>query len=94
MVEGVSCTYCDQCHFWTTGAKEHITTANIFRSVPLGNPRGANPPAAPTESLDPPAGVIAQSGTTNNTAGGVNMKASMEEYLVGDLDIGGDLVYD
>ena len=94
MMEGVSWNYCDQCSLWTTGANEHRTTTNICRAVPLENPWGSNPPAAPTEAPAPPAGILVQAVPTNNTDGGVNLKGSMPVELVGDPDIGGNSIYD
>ena len=43
---------------WTTGAKDHSITTHICRAVPLENPRGANPPAAPNEDPNSPAEVL------------------------------------
>ena len=93
MVEGVSWTYCGQCHLWTTGDKEHITTTHICRAVPLDNPRGGNPPAVPTENPAPPYVVLAQAGPANNSAIGVNPKAIMEAEFGGYPCIVGNSVY-
>ena len=94
MAEEVSCTYCGQWRCWITGTKDHRTTNHIWIEVPLDNPQGFNPPAAPTEAPSPPAGVISQYIPTNNTARCVNLKESIATYLGGDLDIGGYSVYD
>ena len=67
---------------------------HIRRAVPLENPRGDNPIAAPTEAPDHPIWVLAQYGTNNNNDGGVIKKASMLVGVGGDPDIGGDPVYD
>ena len=94
MVEGVSWTYCAQCHRWTTGSKEYSTTTRIRIAVSMQNSQGANPPAGHNEYHDPPAGVLSQSGPTNNTDGGVDPKAIIAAYIGGYIDIEGDSVYD
>ena len=94
MVEGVSQTYFGQFCRCTTGTKEHSNTTRIFRAIPLDNPRGANPPSNPTEDPAPPAGVIGQSGTSNNTSGGVTPKSIKAADLGGNPNIGGDSLYD
>ena len=94
MVKGVSWTYCGQCCRCTTGAKDHITTNNIHREVILDNSQGENTPAATNKAPTPTAGVLSQSETANNTAGGVNPKSSMAGDLGGNHDIGGNSVYD
>ena len=94
MVEGVSWTYCGQCRFRNTYAKENITTTHINRSVTLYNQWGENHPAAPTDSPDTTDGVPVQDGPANNTSGGVNLKSNIAADLGGDPGIGGDSVYD
>ena len=94
MVKGVFWTYCGQFRHWTTGANYRNTATHTRRVVPLENPRGANHPASPTEAPDPPAGVLAQYLSTNNTDWCINPKASMAADLGGDLYIGCESVYD
>ena len=93
MVEGVSWTYCGQFRHWTTCPKEHSTTTNIRKAIPLENPRGSNPPASPNQYPDPPAGSLAQARPYDSVARGFNTKASMAADLGGDPNIGGNSAY-